>query len=270
MSDVSDRACPAADQAEKLGWGLQERGQFASATALLQMPSFAIVPSLMRRLGLLRSLRLSLLSATAGLFINSRATLTWHFYAGVLAGCLHIQGGMGGSPAVSALITHEAQRVGFGQGELQGMISNLGSVAGTVGPLVCKLPRYRCHLGCIPLKTPAISLPSGLHSSQDSSDIVAGRGQRILVWEQQRQRGLLLRRGHGGDPLPMRAGVPDPAGWRSAARGRPAAGADDESAAVAAGRCRAPGQRAGGGCAVRPLCVNVVHDSQTAAAFFPG
>ena len=35
-----------------------------------------------------------------------------------------------------------------------------------------KSSRYRCHLGCIPLR---ISLPSGLHSSQDCSDIVVDR-----------------------------------------------------------------------------------------------
>jgi hypothetical protein len=42
----------------------------------------------MRRFGLTSTIRAGLLSATASLLINSRATQTWHFYVGQLAGCL--------------------------------------------------------------------------------------------------------------------------------------------------------------------------------------
>ena len=34
----------------------------------------------------------------------------------------------------------------------------------------CEPPRYRCHLGCILLKTPAISLPTGDEYNSSLSD----------------------------------------------------------------------------------------------------
>ena len=43
---------------------------------------------------------------------------------------------MSGSPALSASITHEAKQAGFGKGELQGMITNLGSVSRMIAPVV--------------------------------------------------------------------------------------------------------------------------------------
>ena len=86
--------------------------------------------------GLTNTVRAGLVSTTVGLIVNSRASLAWHFLAGQLAGCLHTSSSMSVPPALSALITHEAQRAGFGQGELQGMVANLGSVSRMVAPVL--------------------------------------------------------------------------------------------------------------------------------------
>ena len=41
----------------------------------------------------------------------------------------------------------------------------------------CKLPRYRCHLGCILLKMAAISLPTGPNGPGNAGNILPGSGR---------------------------------------------------------------------------------------------
>lgn len=119
-------------QADALGWGLMQRGQFESLSAVLSVPGLFVSPWLMRRVGLPSTVRLGILSTAMGLVVNFFARSQWHFYAGVILGCFR----SGGTHALNAMIATEGAAVGLGQGELQASIGNFRSVLGTVGGLL--------------------------------------------------------------------------------------------------------------------------------------
>jgi MFS family permease len=123
-------------QADKLGWGLMQRGRYESAASVLQFPGFLIAPSLMRTVGLAWTARIGIASTSLGLLINYYASSAWHFYLAVLCGSLGKGSSMSMSPALSAMLAAEGTAVGFGQGELNGMLGNLRSVLGSFSGLL--------------------------------------------------------------------------------------------------------------------------------------
>ena len=113
-------------QADRLGWGLMQRGRFESFSSIVSLPAFLSAPALIHRLGLLNTARLGIVSTTLNLVLNTVARSSWHYFVAVLVGSMS----KGGTQALTALIASEGATVGLGQGEIQGMIWNLRSVVG--------------------------------------------------------------------------------------------------------------------------------------------
>jgi hypothetical protein len=123
-------------QADSLGWGLMQRGQYESLSAVLQLPGFVVAPSLMRKIGLPLTARIGVASTCVGMLISFFARSQWHFYAAVLCGSLGKGSSMSASPAMSAMVAAEGASAGFGQGELNAMVGNLRGIVGSFSGLL--------------------------------------------------------------------------------------------------------------------------------------
>ena len=110
-------------QTQMLGWGLEQRGRFASFRGFFSIFSSALSGPIVRAIGVPNSLQVGFASAGIDQLFTALSTSTWHFYATRPIGVLRAVSDS--SMAYTASTVGRA--AGFSEGELQGALVSSSS-----------------------------------------------------------------------------------------------------------------------------------------------